>query len=167
MSAAASAATVYWNVDGVPALDIVEVAPGAEIKLDLVIDVDPGEVWDFGLIGILPTGDADITPGVMGPLPIPPFELQVYDQGYVNLGSTSTVIDVVTVVDMGTVILPALPESALVNLDYDTVNGAIMDSAVGPLPVQWIPLVIHITPEPATLGLLVLGGLAALRRRFA
>lgn len=43
---------------------------------------------------------------------------------------------------------------------YDSVTGA-------PLATTFTDLVIHITPEPATLGLLVLGGLAVLRRRFA
>ncbi len=44
----------------------------------------------------------------------------------------------------------------------------LVDGVGAPLPMlTGTPLVITVTPEPATLGLLVLGGLAALRRRFA
>jgi len=47
-------------------------------------------------------------------------------------------------------------------------TGTVMTDAVGgPLQTSTTDLVITITPEPATLGLLVLGGLAVLRRRFA
>jgi hypothetical protein len=47
-------------------------------------------------------------------------------------------------------------------------TGTLITDPVGmPLATTATDLVITITPEPATLGLLVLGGLAALRRRFA
>lgn len=44
---------------------------------------------------------------------------------------------------------------------------SIGDASGVPLPTSTTDLTITIVPEPATLGLLVLGGLAALRRRFA
>jgi len=51
------------------------------------------------------------------------------------------------------------PVSTVLNLEIDYAE-------VG---VYWVdvtyPLVLHVTPEPATLGLLALGGLAAMRRR--
>ena len=50
--------------------------------------------------------------------------------------------------------------STILNLEID--YGEVGSAEAGTV----VPLVLHV-PEPATLGLLALGGLAALRRRFA
>jgi len=60
-----------------------------------------------------------------------------------------------------------LQVSTLLTLTANHPMSSVQDLVGNNLPVQFTDLVIHITPEPATLGLLVLGGLAVLRRRFA
>lgn len=60
-----------------------------------------------------------------------------------------------------------LPISTLLTLTANHPGSFLQDSVGNILPTTFTDLVIHITPEPATLGLLVLGGLAVLRRRFA
>jgi len=63
--------------------------------------------------------------------------------------------------------IPDVSESTTLNLEFDfaelTAPGQYDDAAT------FYPLRLHVgvAPEPATLGLLALGGLAALRRRFA
>jgi len=60
-----------------------------------------------------------------------------------------------------------LQVSTLLTLTSNNAASSMQDTVGAELFPTFTDLVIHITPEPATLGLLVLGGLAVLRRRFA
>jgi hypothetical protein len=60
--------------------------------------------------------------------------------------------------------VPYLPESTYITIWFDGIVTGY-DPATGGYDAQVEPLILHIIPEPMTIGLLGLGGLALLRRR--
>jgi hypothetical protein len=167
LTAAANAAVVQFSVDGVPVDGSVpiEVQPSDEIMVDVWV-VPDGAIENFW-VDILPTGpwnplvDAVVTP-------IAPWANDDFFAGWdpswgvLSIGGflrTEPWAGPGSVAEF-LVHIPDVPESTILNLEYDYIE-------VGAGSAQGLPLVLHVTPEPATIGLLVLGGLAALRRRFA
>lgn len=55
--------------------------------------------------------------------------------------------------------LSSYPVSTVLNLEFDYAEVGMFEPDVS------VPLVLHVTPEPATLGLLALGAAATMRRR--
>jgi len=185
LTAAASAAVVQFSVDGVPVDGSVpvEVRPSDWIEVGIWIDPDfPLETFlvDFYATGPwvpLPQDGNDIGPAALFPyvrLPDPPWDqglsgarwLDMFGVwevcGFISTGELFAEPGVVAEFDAH---IPDVPESTILNLEFDF---AELQGPTGydDMP-EFLPLVLHVTPEPATIGLLVLGGLAVLRRRFA
>jgi hypothetical protein len=187
LTVAANAAVVQFSVDGVPVDGSVpiDVRPSDNIVVDIWITPDfPLETY---LVDIYPTGpwvdpepltkvdNVDIGPAGTGEVSIPlPFSQSLSDARWLasfGVWEISGFIDGTVLIDQPgpvaffDVHIPDVPESTLLNLEFDFVE---LQGPTGydDMP-EMMPLVLHVTPEPATIGLLVLGGLAALRRRFA
>ena len=167
LTAAANAAVVQFSVDGVPVDGSVpiEVRPSDTIMVDVWITPDT-PIENFW-VDVLPTGPWNpLIDAVVAP--IPPWDNEdffaTWDAGWGVL-SIGGFLRVDPWAGPGGVAefpvhIPDVPESTILNLEFDYVE-------VGAGGAQVLPLILHVTPEPATIGLLVLGGLAALRRRFA
>jgi hypothetical protein len=183
MSATATAATVQFSVGGVPTDGSVpiEVVPSQQVQIGLYITPDfdlesfTADFYETGPWVPLPKEPGDLGPGGSGlvqfPAPWDPglSDAQWFDSwGVWSIGgfvSGATLFTGPGEVATFTVHIPDVAESTILNLELDFVE------LTGPggyddMP-QMLPLTLHVTPEPATLGLLALGGLAALRRRFA
>jgi hypothetical protein len=184
MSTTAMASTVQFSVNGVPTDGSVpvEVVPSQQVEIGIYVTPDFDlesftiDFFETGPWVPLPkTPGVDLGPGGTGDVQFPaPWDPGLSDaQWFDSFGvwsvggfvSGTTLFtgpgDVATFV----VHIPDVAESTILNLEVDfvelTAPGFYDDSA------QLLPLALHVTPEPATLGLLALGGLAALRRRFA
>ena len=184
MSATATAATVQFSVDGVPTDGSVpvEVVPSQQVTIGLY--VTPDFELESYTVDFYPTGPwtplsqqdgLDMGPNGTGEVQFPaPWDPGLSDaQWYSSYGTwefggfiSGAVLfpgpgDVATFV----VHIPDVAESTILNLEWDFIElagpGGTVEADV------LYPLSLHVTPEPATLGLLALGGLAALRRRFA
>jgi len=185
LTAAANAAVVQFAVDGVPVDGSVpvEVRPSDIVQVGIWIEPDfPLESYlvDFYATGPwmpLPQEDnVDIGPagsGLVG-LPTPPWDQGLSDARWLDMFGVWEVGGFIATGDLfaapGVVAffeahIPDVPESTILNLELDFIE---LSGPTGydDMP-NVLPLVLHVTPEPATIGLLVLGGLAALRRRFA
>ena len=164
LTVAANAAVVQFSVDGVPVDGSVpiEVVPSQVIMVDVWI-VPDAPIENFW-VDILPTGPWNPLIDAVA-LPIGVWANDDYfagwDPGYgvLSIGGFVRAEPWAGVAEFE-VHIPDLPISTILNLEYDYVE-------VGAGGAQVLPLILHVTPEPATIGLLVLGGLAALRRRFA
>jgi hypothetical protein len=169
LTAAANAAVVQFSVDGVPVDGTVpiEVLPSDEIMVDVWI-VPDAPIENFW-VDILPTGPWDpfVQSGFVVQM-LPPWDnddsFAGWDPGY-GVYSIGGFIRVEPWAGPGAVAqflvhIPDVPISTILNLEYDYAE-------VGAGGAQALPLILHVTPEPATIGLLVLGGLAALGRKFA
>ncbi len=193
LAGAANAAVMQFSVDGVPVGpgEVVEVLPSDYIVIDLWIELDPGEEFDYFMANVVPTGTWDPLPLMpMDPAIawMPPFGIgnqlyyppDAYGPGMPVAGSFSDFVALGSGNASGPVLewevhIPDLPVSTQLNLEIvpmdifgpTVVSYTVPGQGAVPLPLSVLPLELHITPEPATLGLLVLGGLAALRRRFA
>ncbi len=176
-SAGASASLVQFSVDGLPVDGSVpiEVRPSDEIVVGVWVipDAPVENFWvDFYPTGPWPAPPLAEVPDLLmdedvvmyGPWANgdafagydPAFEMYSI-RGFLRGDSWAGPGGVATFV----VHIPEVASSTILNLEYDY-------GEVGPGEAQVVlPLVLHVTPEPATIGLLVLGGLAALRRRFA
>lgn len=184
MSATAMASTVQFSVDGVPTDGTVpiEVVPSQQVQIGVYLTPDfdlESYTVDFLATGpwtpLSQQDGVDIGPAGTGEVQIP----APWDPGLSNaawLGSYGVweiggfISGAVLFPGPGevasfTVHIPDVPESTILNLEWDFVElaGPTGSDPGGAL----LPLRLHVTPEPATLGLLALGGLAALRRRFA
>ena len=185
MSAVATASTVQFSVDGVPTDGSVpiEVVPSQQVQIGLYVTPDfdlEGFTVDFYATGPwvpLPQEDGvDIGPAGSGLVQFPPpWGQGLSDAKWLDLysvwelgGFAETTLftgpgDVATFM----VHIPDVAESTILNLEFDF---AELAGYLGSPTVEadvLLPLSLHVTPEPATLALLALGGLAALRRRFA
>jgi len=184
LTAAANATTVQFSVDGVPVDGSVpvEVRPSDWINVDVWIAPDaPISAW---FADIFPTGDWPVNPLLdIQPVPVGDwadvenafFENLGWDPGF-GVYSIGGFVGIKNPDDPGgpwpqdwagpgpvamfEIHIPDAPVSTILNLEFDA-------QFVEPAADVVLPLVLHVTPEPATIGLLVLGGLAALRRRFA
>lgn len=187
----ANAATMMFSVDGAPIGpgQVVEVVASQVVEIDVWVELEPGESYDFVMANVVPTGEWDpvmpLTPGDVAW--VPPWgtnDAKVEPPGSIMPGvptgtamSDSLVVLGLEVDVSGSVLsfpvhIPDVPESTILNFEYvtgemiATFNTKVLLGSTA-LPLTLVPLELHVTPEPATLGLLVLGGLAALRRRFA
>jgi len=186
LTAAANAAVVQFSVDGVPVDGSVpvEVRPSDWIVVDIWIIPDfPLESYtvDFYPTGPwvdpepLPKVPGDLGPGGTGDVRFPPpWDPGLSDAQWFASYGVWSIGGFVSGTDLfegpGSVAefdvhIADYAESTILNLEIDFVE------LVGPTGYEdmpdVLPLVLHVTPEPATIGLLVLGGLAVLRRRFA
>jgi len=191
LTAAANAAVVQFSVNGVPTYgQTVEVRPSDWIEVGIWIEPDfPLESFtvDFYDTGPwidpypLPKDEGDLGPAGSGAVIFPPWDpvLPPWDPGLSDarwlemfgvweIGGFITgndLFDRPAVVAQFDVHIADYPESTILNLEFDFAE------LVGPTGYEdapdTFPLVLHVTPEPATIGLLVLGGLAVLRRRLA
>jgi len=187
MSATATAATVQFAVDGVPTDGTVPIEVLASDNIVVGIWVTPDFPLETVLVDVYATGpwvdpepltkvdNVDIGPAGTGEVSIPlPFSQSLSDARWLasyGVWEISGFIDVGDLMDQPGLVaffdvhIPDLSESTTLNLEFDyaelTAPGLVDDAP------EFLPLVLHVTPEPATLGLLALGGLAALRRRFA
>jgi hypothetical protein len=187
LTAAANAAVVQFSVDGLPVDGSVpiEVRPSDNIVVDIWITPDfPLESYT---VDIYPTGPwvdpeplpmlegIDLGPAGTGDVSFPaPFDPGLSDARWIgaygvwSIGgfvSGATLFDQPGPVAFFDVHIPDVPISTILNLEIDFVE-LVGPTGYDDMP-EMLPLVLHVTPEPATIGLLVLGGLAALRRRFA
>jgi len=184
LAGAANAAVMQFSVEGVPvgAGEIIEVEASDYIMIDIWVELDPGESIDTYVANVLPTGPWDPLPADQGGVfPIAPwganlayFAPDSMGPGMPTAGNFSDFIPAGTAVSGGVVEwevhIPDVPASTILNLEIvpaDIFGPTLVSLAGVELPLTVLPLELHVTPEPATLGLLVLGGLAALRRRFA
>ncbi|HUW83896.1 MAG TPA: PEP-CTERM sorting domain-containing protein [Phycisphaerae bacterium] len=177
LTVAANAAVVQFSIDGVPIDPAVpvEVEPSDWLMVDVWIVPDAGGIENFW-VDVLMTGPwpEPILPQIPDLLPggevvmLPPWDnedaVAYYDAGY-DVYSIGGFVRGDPWVGPGGVAeflvhIPDVPISTILNLEYDYVE-------IGAGTAETLPLILHVTPEPATIGLLVLGGLAALRRRFA
>jgi hypothetical protein len=192
LTAAANAAVVAFSVDGVPTYgQPVEVRPSDWLEVGIWIGPDfplesftvdfydtgpwiapePLPKVDFQDLGPAGTGDVRWVPPEPS-IPDPPWDPGLSDArwfsdwGVWSIGgfiSGTELFEGPGVVAEFDVHIADYPESTILNLEIDFVE------LVGPTGYEDMPdvypLVLHVTPEPATIGLLVLGGLAALRRR--
>ena len=185
MSAAATASTVQFSVGGVPTDGSVpiEVVPSQQVEIGVYVTPDfdlESYTVDFYATGpwtpLSQQDGVDIGPAGTGEVQIP----LPWDQGLSNaawleswavweiggfISGTTPLFTGPGVVASFVVHIPNVAESTILNLEWDFVElaGPGGNDPGGTL----LPLRLHVTPEPATLGLLALGGLAALRRRFA
>ena len=188
LAGAANAAVMQFSVDGVPipAGEVVTVMPSDWIVIDIWIDLNqdavPPEIADTYVANVIPTGPWDPLPlDASGVAWVPPwgagnqvyYPPDFYGAGMPVAGVFSDFITGDVGVDQAVaefeVHIPDVPFSTILNLEFapTDVFGDTQVSVAGVLlPLSVLPLELHV-PEPATLGLLVLGGLAALRRRFA
>jgi hypothetical protein len=170
LTAGASASLVQFSVGGVPvgAGEVIEVEPSNMLTVgvwivpdapienfwvdlmatgpwdpftDLVVDPYPWQPWDNDDFIWLPPEPPDFWPPSIG--------------GFLRLDPWAGP----GVVAEFVVHIPDVPESTILNLEYDYVE-------VGTGGADVLPLVLHVTPEPVSLGLLALGGVLAQRRRM-
>jgi hypothetical protein len=173
---------MQFSVNGVPVNvgEIIEVTDTAETWLTVGVYATPDAPIESYVVEFYPTGPwAWSGPPQWVPSdPVAPFpwdpglstaewvsELQVFRfSGPVYAGEVFTGPGVLAEFD---VCVPRLPASTLVNMEYDSVE------LVGPgfhddMP-ECVPLLVHpmehVTPEPATLGLLAFGALTMVRRQ--
>lgn len=176
LSAAANAAVVEFSFDGVPVSQLpspIEVRASEYHVIDIYIDPE-GDAYDSWDVEIIATGEWDPLAGltVADVSWLPPWvdNALVLDYApYYDLGSFTTGDPVGTAGPVAEfeIHIPDLAESTMLNLEFVS-EWVLLSNAGIALPVTVGGMLeLHITPEPATLGLLVLGGLAALRRRFA
>jgi len=167
LTAGASASTVQFSVGGVPvdAGQVIEVAPSDEIMVDVWIAPD-APIENFW-VDILATGPWDPFFDLSQSInPLPPWNNDDFTafpdpaHGIYSIGGflrgdpwagPGAVAEFL-------VHIPDVPKSTILNLEYDYAE-------VGAETVEMLPLVLHVTPEPVSLGLLVLGGVVAMRRR--
>jgi len=178
LAGSANAAVMQFSIGGVPVGpgEVVEVLPSDILMVDIYIDPE-GQPYDGYVANIEVTGPWDPMPlDASGISWLPPFaQTKQYftptqvGNYVVSDNSQSTVTDPQGVCEWE-VHVPDVPASTILNLEF-VPSGMFGDTGIlfagATLPVTTLPLELHVTPEPATLGLLVLGGLAALRRRFA
>ena len=186
LTVAANAAVVQFSVDGVPVDGSVpvEVRPSDNIVIDIWIAPDfPLESYTVDFYATGPWADPDplpMVPGDLGPngtgdVRFPaPWDPGLSDAQWMaswgvwsigGFASGATLFEGPGSVAEFDVHIPDVPESTILNLEFDFIE-LVGPTGYDDMP-QMMPLVLHVTPEPATIGLLVLGGLAALRRRFA
>ena len=168
LTVAANAAVVQFSVDGVPVDGSVpiEVVPSQVVMVDVWIVPDAGVPIENFWVDILATGPWDPLPDAVV-TPIPPWDNDDFFAGWdpdwlvLSIGGFLRVEPWAGPGGVAEfpVHIPDLPYSTMLNLEYDYVE-------IGAGGAEVLPLVFHV-PEPATIGLLVLGGLAALRRKFA
>jgi len=174
LTAGASGSTVQFSVGGVPvgAGEVIEVEPSDWLTVGVY--VAPDAPLESFTVDIVPTGPWPLPPpwAVCDPpspwpwdptFPSPGWvpEYGVFMLGGFILGDELFVgPGVVAEFDVH---IPDVPYSTILNMEYD------FTELVGPGYYddmsEQLPLVLHVTPEPVSLGLLALGGLVALRRR--
>jgi len=180
LSLTAGAANIHFSLPGSAAphpltnLD-VDTATGAVILLEVHLDGQGQPVWGANV-------DMRNPPSPTSPQLLPLAHVAFLGLWGINSGFLApgfyTFSDALfagpvgdTAVAQFNLTVPAgLPVSTILTLSALPIappNGSHIFGPAGALPTTATDLVIHITPEPATLGLLVLGGLAVLRRRFA
>jgi len=179
LTAAANAAVVTFSVDGVPTYgQPVEVRPSDWIEVGIWIEPDfPLESFtvDFYATGPWEPLPKDFWFGSPIVFP-PPWDPEFADVLWLEMWGVweigafipgTELFEGPGVVAFFDVHIADYPESTILNLEFDFIElagptgGGYEDSP------DAYPLVLHVTPEPATIGLLMLGGLAVLRRRFA
>ncbi len=165
LTAGASGSTVQFAVGGVPvgAGEVIEVEPSDDLLVGIY--VTPDEPIENMWVDFLATGpwpgppvwpeDIVLLPPWEGCWPTYDPDLGVYSIG----GLASELWAGPGAVAEFLVHIPDVPVSTTLNLEYDYAE-------VGAGGVDMLPLVLHVTPEPVSLGLLALGGLVALRRRL-
>ena len=184
MSATAMASTVQFSVNGVPTDGTVpiEVVPSQQVEIGVYLTPDfdlESYTVDFLATGPwtpLPQEDmVDIGPAGSGLVQIPlPWDQGLSSAFWLDMFGTWEIGGFISGAELFTgpgqvasfmVHIPDVAESTILNLEWDFIELA---GPGGTDPGGTLfPLRLHVTPEPATLGLLALGGLAALRRRFA
>jgi hypothetical protein len=177
LTAGASASTVQFSVGGVPvdAGQVIEVAPSDDLLVGIWVTPDqPMESYtiDMFLTGPWPQPDVVICDPPWGVFP-PPWDPGLSDVIWIpswGVYEFSGFVGDELFVGPGVVAefyvhIPDVPYSTILNMEYD------FTELVGPAGYyddmsEHLPLVLHVTPEPVSLGLLALGGLVALRRRI-
>jgi len=151
-------------------LEIPQEQLPAVVPVQVVLDLAAGEVCGGGGLEIAASSDPGLGFAnlVFGPNWAafsawnPPGYLSLFNMAGV---AGPKVCDLVASVDIS---VPVAPPSTNFVLTANDVASLLVDAIGAPLAgVTFTDLTIHVSPEPATLGLLVLGGLAVLRRRFA
>jgi hypothetical protein len=167
LAAAANAAVVQFSVDGVPVDGSVPIEVRASDVIMVDVWITPDAPIENFWVDIIATGPWDPLP-VAAAVGVAPWANDDFFAGWdpgwgvYSIGGFSRVElwpgpGGVAVFEVH---IPDVPPSTILNLEYDYVE-------VGAGSANVLPLILHVTPEPATIGLLVLGGLAALRRKFA
>lgn len=179
LTAGTSASMMQFSVNGVPVdrFEPIEVTDKGETWLTVGVYATPDAPIESYVVEFFCGGALGWTPQWVPSDPVAPFpwdpalttaewvsEVLVFRvAGSVYAGEVFTGPGVVAEFDFW---IPWLPASSIVTLEYDYVE------LVGPgfyddMP-EWEPLIVHVnehvTPEPATLGLLALGALAVIRR---
>lgn len=184
VTTAASASTMQFSVNGVPVDGSVQEVPQGVTTIGIYMtpDVSVESFWvEFFATGpwvapeplpklghtlpraLLDSGDVTML-GVWDNELARAFWDANYGVWAIGAFSLSGLEDTPQAVAEFDVDLSNYPVSTVLNLEFDYAEIGL--PAPGPIEVDvTYPLVLHVTPEPATLGLLALGGLAALRRR--
>ena len=181
IAATANAAVMQFSVDGVPVRpgQVVEVSPSDHLVIGIFVDLNPGDAYDGFIANVLPVGPWDPFPATLSDVMfVSPFTIasgEYFRPGMFGnvsalfAGYTTGLVDVDQVVVEWEVHIPDLAPSTVLALKIYPVDMFgptelwLLDGF--PPPLVFLPLNLHVIPEPATLALLTLSALVAIRRR--
>ena len=187
LTAGVQGSSMQFSVNGVPVDGSVQEVPQGVVTIDIY--VTPDDDFDAFNVDILPTG-AWVPPEPLPKIGAPATDTTaLLDSGDVrmlgvwdNENAAAFWIAEYGVWEIGgflpvgfertpqalaefDVDLSSYAVSTMLNLEFDYAEIGLGEPPWSIEVDVTYPLVLHVTPEPATLGLLALGGLSALRRR--